>query len=173
MDCGGRCLHELVAADAVADVRAACQSDAGRLDHRNDDLETPLHVAAVEGSSACADVLLSSGADPFARDVDGYTPLMLACKFARLEAARLLVKFGGLDLKDAAGRTALHISAAAGELRSAQLLLDSGADADALDDEGNLPVHVAVRRQNLDVAWAICKKMDLRRYLKKNFNNKK
>lgn len=47
------------------------------------------------------------------------------------------------DLKDATGRTPLHFAAGAGKVAAVNMLLDSGADPNALDRDGLTPLHHA------------------------------
>ena len=48
-----------------------------------------------------------------------------------------------LAAADAQGRTALHACALHGATRAAKMLVDAGADVDAVDGTGATPLHVA------------------------------
>ncbi len=83
----------------------------------------------------------------------GSTPLHLAARSLRLEAARSLLD-AGADVKavDQHGATALHLALRAGydteKARTAQaslveLLLKHGADVKAVDDQGKTALHIA------------------------------
>ena len=61
-------------------------------------------------------------------------------------------KKGGLNDRDEAGNTALHLAAKAGENEMCRLLLQAGADANACDADGNLPAEVALN----DATAAVC-----------------
>lgn len=50
------------------------------------------------------------------------------------------------------GDTCLHIAAFKNDLRSVRLLIDGGAEIDAVGDLGNSPLHVAVSHGYLEVA---------------------
>ncbi|KAL3291899.1 ankyrin unc44 [Colletotrichum asianum] len=53
---------------------------------------TPLHCAALGGSTSCMRVLIEHGADPTKEDYQGRTPLMIAVEAGDTEAVRLLLK---------------------------------------------------------------------------------
>ena len=60
---------------------------------------TPLHVAASEGNARCVAALLDLRADPNLPDVEGNTPLHLACRrrlATHTEAAEILARFKGV-----------------------------------------------------------------------------
>jgi len=123
--------------------------------------ETPLHLAVGSGQVEVLPLLLKGGADPNIRRPDGYAPLHLVPGGAQVliwlerpkeapewavasdrraaEAATLLVKAGAdPNLRDAFGRTALHVSATAmrvHELTDAALVA-GGADPSLRDSSG-------------------------------------
>lgn len=118
--------------------------------------ETFLHAAAREGFVEAARLLLQNGARHDVRTAAGATPLHLACagrqvsangravflaRIYGIEAARLLLA-AGADVKivDARERTPLHLACRCGDASLARLLLDKGADknAVAMDDQGRL-----------------------------------
>lgn len=56
------------------------------------------------------------------------------------------------------GETALHRSAARGHLQAVALLLDRGANVNAVDDEGNTPLLAATYRSHVDVVAMLLKR---------------
>ena len=61
-------------------------------------------------------------------------------------------KIGTLDILDdqnKARKTALHLSTELGQSECVRILLDCQASADRLDQEGETPVHIAVRNNDL------------------------
>jgi len=105
--------------------------------------------------------LLHSGQhfDVNAQDKMGYTPLMLACKAANEEMARLLLRVPGidLDLQNRRGFTALMIATTRHWMGTFTLtnlvrdLLDRGADVSVQDEGGRTVWGVAVEKQNEEV----------------------
>ena len=83
-----------------------------------------------------------------AKNVRGATPLHLIVAKGSLEGVAILVDLPLLDLnaKDGDGRTALHIACGLGNSGEAivDVLLRAGADPAVTDDDGSLPLHIAV-----------------------------
>lgn len=114
-----------------------------------------LRLAAKRGHARICKVLLELGADP--EDLEGGSGISIlasACKYA--DVVKVLLEGGAkanTRLKFLGGQTgmvvvednatALHYAAEAGEVESARLLLDRGADIEALDEDGNSPLHIA------------------------------
>ena len=66
-----------------------------------------LHWACIKGHLECAKALLRAGADINKQDDFGWTPLMEAANWGRIEVVRELLKRGAKkDLKDKDGDTA-------------------------------------------------------------------
>jgi ankyrin repeat protein len=94
---------------------------------------TPLHYAAIYGSSRAVSILLSAGADPNARNESGATPLIYAAW--SLEKTRLLVAKGAqVNCVQNGGITPLMVAASAhGNADTVRYLIEKGADARAFD----------------------------------------
>ena len=60
-----------------------------------------------------------------------------------------------MDSRDCDGDTALHVFIWADETENAILLIENGADVNAVGDMGETPLHVAVRKQNIQVIRAL------------------
>ena len=113
-------------------------------------------------------VLADGGADARIVMEEGTTPLMAAVAARRrqepglaanpaedarlvLEAARVAIDAGvEVDAADAAGNTALHTAARRRLDTVVQLLAESGADLNALNDQGQAPLDVAGGREDDD-----------------------
>jgi len=57
-----------------------------------------------------------------------------------------------IDSRGVGGESPLHWMAVLGDPKAIQLLVDAGADINAVNDEGNSPLHVAVKWRQADAA---------------------
>ena len=103
---------------------------------------TPL-FQAVAASAESARILLDNGADPNARSATGATPLMAI----PTPAALALLVARGADVKMTTKRneTALAMAADRGDLEGVRLMLDKGADVNAVDFRGFTPLMYAAQ----------------------------
>ncbi|MGB1014072.1 MAG: ankyrin repeat domain-containing protein, partial [Nannocystaceae bacterium] len=127
-----------------------------------------LHAAAKEGCNDCVRTLIAAGSPlDHGASNDGFTPLHHAAIAGKPETLKLLLASGAsLDPRDHKGRTALHWAVyanrpvkvhvyaklgephdtyeePAGEPKAVLVLLDAGANIDAVDKKGNTPLHEA------------------------------
>lgn len=124
-----------------------------------EDEETPLHVAARLGHVELADLLLRRGADPDARDAEGWTPLLAACDTRCtpptapeataahcLQLCRLLLSAGAdPDAADQDRRRPLHLACLRGYGAIVELLLSCGVSVNAMDYGGHTALHCALQ----------------------------
>uniref|UniRef100_A0A1I8IUT6 asparaginase n=1 Tax=Macrostomum lignano TaxID=282301 RepID=A0A1I8IUT6_9PLAT len=115
---------------------------------------TPLHYAALFGSAACAELLLSSGALVNYVDSDGHTPLQIAMQRGHTDVIRKLIDTGA-HLSTVNPQTIgsqLCSYAAVGDVKGIEGYLAAGVSADVADYDGRRPLHLAVRYRRLDAA---------------------
>ncbi|XP_038710567.1 protein VAPYRIN-like isoform X2 [Tripterygium wilfordii] len=118
--------------------------------------ESLLRVATeLDNSESMVNLLLEAGLRIDARvesdNVDskwlskGWSEIHAAAMFDRDDDIASLVKRQpwSLDCRDKEGRTALHLAASKGNIRCAQVLLESGADKDARSINGRTALHRA------------------------------
>lgn len=98
---------------------------------------TALVLATYNGFETTAELLLDHGADPNGTTTSG-SPLMgVAFKGHIAIARRLLAAGADPNLRNAAGQTAVMMGALFDRREIVALLLDAGADGDAVDAAGN------------------------------------
>lgn len=123
-------------------------------DSPDDDGSTALDYACDLGHADVVAVCLDAGADPFGGSKS--SPIVLAANGGHQNVVEMLLNAVGEEVPsllastDARGRTALHAAAARGRFRLAQRLLGAGARVDALDNDGNSPLHLVVASQSDD-----------------------
>jgi hypothetical protein len=104
---------------------------------------TALMFAAENGHS---DAIRALGGDASLRDREGKTAIMLAAECGHVDAVRALL--GEPTLAQEALRSAFQ----SGQIPTLVLLLESGADPDALEEDGSTPLMECARRGLADLA---------------------
>ncbi|WP_303318540.1 ankyrin repeat domain-containing protein [Flavivirga abyssicola] len=85
---------------------------------------------------------------------DGFTPLSLAAFFNQTEIAKSLIKLGAnpnLSAKNPSKVNALHAAIAKENYELCKLLIENGANVDAVQMQNVTALHSAVHRGNLDL----------------------
>lgn len=104
-----------------------------------EDGATPLLLAARIGEAGLVKSLLARGADPARADAEGWTALHWAVHENREAVVRVLLDHdaaAGVNTPDTAGSTPLLLAAEAGSEVLVRLLLERGADKDAVNRDG-------------------------------------
>lgn len=115
---------------------------------------TPLHMAALEGHTQIAELLIKKGAilDSITK-VFVSTPLHYAANEGHDTVVELLLNNkANIILKQKNGETALHEAVVKGSLKSVQLLISHGSSINESDNEGWTPLHSAVNAGHYEVA---------------------
>jgi ankyrin repeat protein len=109
---------------------------------------TPFHGAAAGGSAEVVRLFLDEGVDINARKHGGETALILAALGNHHDLARWLIEQGAnLEVRDDYGRTALLLVAReTGDVEMARLLLEQGADVNAVDRGDDTPLTLSAWR---------------------------
>jgi ankyrin repeat protein len=122
---------------------------------------TPLDLfaaAAMGRVDALDAALLRDPGSINARAYDGWTALHLAAFFGRREAVERLVS-AGADIQAVADNsihnTPLHAAVAGGYVEVSLLLIENGADVNAVDAGGHTPLHIAAEAGYVPVVEAL------------------
>ena len=101
-----------------------------------------------------AEQLIGLGADVNQKDESGSAPLHRAVREDNTYEIVQLLLDAGADINLQGGRcgdTPLHVAARCYQNQAIQLLLDAGADVNQQNNDGNTPLHYAVRNHSFEV----------------------
>lgn len=128
------------------------------VNQRNDDGQTPLHIAAILGLPRVADMLLRAGADVSLCDRSGSSAWHLAAHAGDLATLRVLAASAtapassGVNHLNYDGLSPLHLAVKGGHAACVALLVASGADVDVVDGKcGRTALHFAVEHEQLAI----------------------
>ncbi len=108
--------------------------------------------AVRSGSLETSYALLAVGADPNSSDGVGETALIYAAFDDRADIEKTLLAFKANVNATWGGSTALDFAVSRGSLKTARLLIDSGADVRRVYPSGRTPLHIAVRAHRTEIA---------------------
>ncbi|CAE7716404.1 Ankrd17 [Symbiodinium sp. CCMP2592] len=112
-----------------------------------------LSVAALQGRTEVARLLVKARADTNVPDTKGKTALIHAASAGHTEIAGLLLESGAAaDMPDPYGMTALMHAAYSGHVKVVHLLLDAGANKDACDRGGKSALAHALCNGHITIA---------------------
>ena len=117
---------------------------------------TALHVTAQRGHAKTLELLLQHGADVNTPDILGRTPLLWACKNARL-TARLIEAGADVNHRDTFGVSTLADAASIGNTDTARELLRAGARVNATDLNGCTALMMAAKWGHYEMADLLLK----------------
>uniref|UniRef100_UPI0037E80BD4 B-cell lymphoma 3 protein homolog isoform X2 n=1 Tax=Semicossyphus pulcher TaxID=241346 RepID=UPI0037E80BD4 len=126
------------------------------LDIYNNLRQTPLHLAVITQQANMVEALLSAGADPAALDRHGQTALHLCCEYNQRDCLSVVLSHSlssaCLEIRNFEGLSPLHLAVLRGHKDLARLLLNVGADINAMDiKSGQSPLMHAVESNNADM----------------------
>ncbi|TSK34889.1 B-cell lymphoma 3 protein [Bagarius yarrelli] len=136
--------------------------------------ETPLHLAVITHQPSVVQALVQGGADPGALDRNGQTALHLCCEHQQDACLQIILSHLSLlpccpptclDSRNFEGLTPLHLAVQDGNRKMAKMLLDSGADINAVNGcnvnsqsySGNTALHIACGRGEVEAVRVLLK----------------
>ncbi|XP_010892434.1 NF-kappa-B inhibitor epsilon [Esox lucius] len=126
------------------------------LDIYNNLRQTPLHLAVITHQPRLVETLLLAGADPGALDRNGQTAVHLCCEHGQQACLSVILSHNFisscLEVRNYEGLTPLHLAVQGRHKELARMLLDAGADINAMDiKSGRSPLIHAVENNYIDM----------------------
>jgi ankyrin repeat protein len=149
-------LRELLRAAELGDAKGVDQMISKGLDPNTADAKgnTLLMIATREGHRDVVSTLVRRKANANRRNQYGDTALMLATLRGDREIARMLIEFGGAEVKHS-GWAPIHYAAFYDKPEMIRYLIAKGADKDALAPNGYTPLMLSARSGHTDAARAL------------------
>lgn len=145
-------LHQAAARGDLAKVERQLRKGADA-NAKDEDDNTPLHMAAYWGYNEIVAYLVSKGANINVANKKGKTPLHIAAYRGHKQTAAYLISNGAdVNAADNYGKTPLHEAVYWGHNETVAYLVSKGADVNATDKDGNTPLHFAVLEGHTRVA---------------------
>jgi len=136
----GNDLHDAIQKGDVAKVKTLISNNKELINMKSEKGQTPLHLAAQNGSQEIVDFLISQGADINAKDSEGNTPLITALTLKKTNTAKFLLSKGAdVKIKNAQNQPAVILALMNGLNELIAPILDNGQDVNERF-EGNLTI---------------------------------
>jgi len=117
--------------------------------------QNAFHIAALRGNTKILELLLNTNLIAevvHAKDESGNTPFHFACREADEQSAALFLNTVGayVDVQNRLGYTALHLASKDNKFNMVNFLLSKDADINALDNDKNTPLNLAIQTGSLE-----------------------
>ena len=145
-------IFDAIKSNDLKKVKILIKNDASMVISKDEAENTPLHYAAMIGSNAAIEFLLSQGADINAQNTQLSTPLHEAIQ-NRNESSSILLIEKGADLTETNifEQTPLHKAALLNQKATGKMLIDKGAAIDVVDRWQRTPfLYVARQTGNVE-----------------------
>lgn len=119
---------------------------------------TALHKSCARWQYGVANILLRHGVDVNSKTDEGSTALVLATKTGHTALVALLLQHHALIGSEGTDKSALSCAVEVGDLETATLLLEHGADIQADPNTSQAPLHLAAKKGHLPIVMLLIEK---------------
>lgn len=131
-------------------IREAIKEGA-RVNIRNRDGSTLLEYAVAGGDKNLVELIIDRSAD-LSATTRGFTPLMSAAWYGRVDMMRIMVKNGAdLNARDDYGRTALMLAVSQNKAAAVKFLLSKGADKNLRESDGYTALDIGIKEKRYQI----------------------
>ena len=156
-------LHTAAQEGNVEKIQQQLKTNPHLLESRNDHGETPLIVAASHGHAQVCKILLKAEANLNATNPFQRNALHVACRAGQIEVVRILSAYKQLlESKAQDELTPLLVAAWLGHVQVCAVLLEAGADINAIHSSGKNALHLACEGGDIKVVQLFAKYRHLR-----------
>lgn len=149
---GDTVLHVCTMAAVKTDVLSVLINHGAPVNERNKKGVTPLSLAIEKNNTEHVIFYARAGADINAEDMEGNTPLTRALESPSIDMLKTLITPQNVLSKDSAGNTPLHIALIKdSSFDYIKFLVETGADVNARNKDGDSVLFLAVRKNKKDV----------------------
>lgn len=127
-----------------------------KVDAKNHNGDTPLHIAATHGYMNTVASLIDNKANLDEQNNHGDTPLHLAVSKGHVIIIKMLVSHSAHEsVKNEDGDTPLHLAAMRGITETVNILLHEGINVDERNKNEETPLHLAVYNKHKEITKAL------------------
>lgn len=149
---GDTVLHVCTMAAVKTDVLSVLINHGAPVNERNKKGVTPLSLAIEKNNTEHVIFYARAGGDINAEDMEGNTPLTRALESPSIDMLKTLITPQNVLSKDSAGNTPLHIALIKDSpFDYIKFLVETGADVNARNKDGDSVLFLAVRKNKKDV----------------------
>ncbi|MDR1902986.1 MAG: ankyrin repeat domain-containing protein [Treponema sp.] len=161
---GNTILHTAVKNSVPSEIISFILDQGSPVNARNKEGDTSLHLAVRQNEEASGSLLLSRNADIFASNVRGNTPLLLSffpdgnvsvTKSNTQNIRVWMLTPQTLSARDSVGNTALHYAAQWKLDKDIPLIIERGADTEAVNATGETPLFIAVKSDSASTVFIL------------------